>query len=112
MSKDFDWILDDLEVKENPEHDGYELPKCLLSVDVRNNIHLIKILNEDKVNEFFQSIDFWEYFDNEYLEDEIPGIYIATCNINSWQDDTPDSCDWNSELVIVEMTEYKIETKG
>lgn len=105
-----DWeSLDDL--IESTKTSEFELPVCLLSVDVRTNIHLIKILNEDKVNEFFQSRDFWEYFDEEYLKDGIPGIYVATCDINSWQDDTPDSCDWNSELVIGEMKEYKIDFK-
>lgn len=96
-----------------PEETGVEneLPICLISVDVRHNAHLIKIMNEDKVNEFFSSTDFYEYFDNEYWEDYEPGIYKATCNVRSWQDNTPDGCDWNSELIYVDTEEVEIISK-
>lgn len=111
MSDSFDW--ESFDIKESTDlSEKFELPICLLSVDVRTKIILIKILNEDKVNNFFSSTEFFEYFDNEYLDDGIPGIYIAICNVHSWQDNYPDSCDWNSELVIGEMEEYKIERNG
>jgi hypothetical protein len=78
------------------------MPHCMVSVDYKNRVHLLSILNEDdtQVRKFLCS-DFLEYFDDEIevWGDKEPGLYVADFWINSWQDNNPDSCDWNAELV-------------
>jgi hypothetical protein len=82
-------------------------PHCLVCVDFQHNVHLVAILNESEISRSWMSSDLHEYLDGENWEDDDPGLYTVDLDVHSWQDNTPDSCDWNSELMVSNVIPYK-----
>lgn len=97
--------LDGIKLVESNEQDQFELPHCLVCVDYHQKVHLVQIFNEDQVDSFWTSSEFTDYLDEEEWDCE-PGLYTADFSIHSWQDNTPDSCDWNSELETANVEPY------
>jgi len=86
-----------LEAVPNLKEHNHEIPRCLISIDIQCNAHLIKILNESKVDPSWEAYLPDEIAEMTQVDDMTPGVYEVDIHTRSWQDNTPNSNDWNSE---------------
>lgn len=81
---------------------------CIVAITQSKQLILIKS------NPSLYEIDLIEYNECELEltnQKDIPkeeGIYSCIIEVQSWQDNTPDSCDWNLEMYIKDAR--KLET--
>lgn len=95
----------DLHALLDENQESKALPHCLVCVDFQKRVHLVEVLNESEISASWMNSDFHEYLEGEEWDND-PGLYTADFDIHSWQDRNPDSCEWNSELVVHNIIPY------
>lgn len=74
--------------------------KCIIAVGL-NHTAIIISSEHPQMYEILGYED--KLSDDSYIninENLVPGLYSCNLRIESWQDQTPDSCDWNMEVSV------------
>lgn len=96
------------QIIENDEIDNYEIPKCIISVDLKGNISLIEILNSETAD--YVILDIIDEILKDYVfgDEILAGIYYVEIGIETTYSSNPENPDPDIELIFNNMKEIKI----